>query len=258
MRTFLHIGTNYIFPEIIFPIRNTNGSKPNGGLWATVQDKDINNFNPWIEFLRFHPHILFYKYTNPFQIPATLITLKESANIFSVKNINELNFLKTYYKDNKGWIDFEALTKDFEGLLIDIDSLLTQNIDDDIKIKLLEFGVSSLILFNLDSIAYYQQAQIDIAPYDYEYEKEFTNYKIIYSTTRLSIPSPVDCTVLINKIKNYIHQSGLSDTDKQIYNQISNAFNQELSKIIKEITNGHQTDNPQIKKNLIRRAIQSI
>lgn len=63
MTKYLTIGTNQILADLHQPIRNGQ-IKPTGGLWATIHDPNYLNYNPWIEILSLHPHILFYKIRN--------------------------------------------------------------------------------------------------------------------------------------------------------------------------------------------------
>lgn len=178
MTTYLSVGTNQLIKELHQPIKNGN-PKPNGGLWATINDENYSNYNPWIEYLSINPHIIFYKNkkSNPFLLPAVLITLKESAKIFMLKNINQMEYLKKYYPTSENWIDFEKLSEDYDGIFIDLTELY-KNASKEDKKKIASFSVSSLILFNLDCIKHYQQATVDIEPFDYEYEREFIKYEI--------------------------------------------------------------------------------
>ena len=179
MQTYLTIGTNQILADLHQPIKNGQ-TKPTGGLWATLHNDNYPHYNPWIEFISIHPHILFYKnpHGNPFLLPASLITLKNNANIFILKSSNQLEFLKKYYPTNDGWIDFEKLSQDFDGIFIDISSIYNNAKQED-KCKIAEFAVSTLIIFDLNCIEHYQKAKVDIEPFDYEFEKEFTNYTIV-------------------------------------------------------------------------------
>lgn len=176
---YLSVGTNQILADLHQPIRNGQ-IKPTGGLWATIHDPNYPNYNPWIEVLSIHPHILFYKnlHSNPFLLPASLITLNTNAKIFIIKTKNQLKFLKKYYPTNDDWIDFEKLSQDFDGIFLDLDRIL-QNISPEDRRKIKTFAVSTLIIFNLNCIKHYQKATVDIVPFDFEFENEFTDYQII-------------------------------------------------------------------------------
>lgn len=178
MHTFLSVGTSKIDTTLQRPIINGE-TKPKGGLWATEQDPQNTYYNTWINFLSTHLHLLYYKkVSNPFLVPAVFITLKEDANIFYLNNQNKLNFLKKYYPTPDGWIDFERLSEDYAGIYIDISQIYTSDIPIEEKRKIAKFDVSSLIIFDLECIDYYQQAQIDIEPFDYEFEHSFQYYTI--------------------------------------------------------------------------------
>ena len=151
---YLSVGTNQILADLHQPIRNGQ-IKPTGGLWATIHDPNYPNYNPWIEVLSIHPHILFYKnlHSNPFLLPASLITLNTNAKIFIIKTKNQLEFLKKYYPTNDDWIDFEKLSQDFDGIFLDLDRIL-QNISPEDRRKIKTFAVSTLIIINLNCITH--------------------------------------------------------------------------------------------------------
>ena len=205
MTTYLSVGTNKILKELEQPIKNGN-PKPTGGLWTTIHDTRYPTYNPWIEFLSIHPHILFYKNAqgNPFQIPAVLIALKETVKIFTLENANQLAFLKKYYPTTDEWIDFEKLSKDYDGIFIDLTNIYRSATEEDRK-SFANYAVSSLILFNLDCIKHYQQAIVDIEPFDYECENEFMNYEIVVKPQKYPITEMDTITKeFINRVKDRI------------------------------------------------------
>lgn len=182
MQNYLSIGTNFLAKDLEQPITNSS-IKPSGGLWATIQDPENIKFNPWMEYLSMNPYVLFYKQKNgdPFKIPAVLITLKNDANVFTLTNTNELDFLKKHYPRTDNWIDFQKLSQDFDAIFIKVKGY--NNISSEDQKKLNSFVVDSLIIFNLDCIKHYQKANIDIEPYDYIYESTFTSYDINIEST---------------------------------------------------------------------------
>ncbi len=203
MTKYLTIGTNQILADLHQPIRNGQ-IKPTGGLWATIHDPNYPNYNPWIEILSLHPHILFYKtlHRNPFLLPASLITLTDNANIFTISTPYQLEFLKKYYPTSDNWIDFEKLSQDFDGFFLDLDNIIKDLLPDD-REKVKEFAVSTLIIFNLNAIKHYQEATVDIVPFDFEFENEFTEYQIIVDAQikQISEKSNEFASLIIN-IKN--------------------------------------------------------
>ena len=44
---YLSIGTKYISKSLFQPIKNGNGFKPYGGIWATIHNKKYKNYNPY-------------------------------------------------------------------------------------------------------------------------------------------------------------------------------------------------------------------
>lgn len=179
MSTYLSVGCNIIVPELFQPIKNGN-PKPSGGIWATPQDLSTLTYNSWVDFLSCYPNILFYKKrnSNPFLIPAVLIVLKDDAHIFHLTSKKDLDYLKQKYPTPDNWIDYEKISMEYDAINIELLPLCTE-VDNEEQRKFAEFGVSSLILFNLNCINYYKSAQVSIEPYDYEFCPKFTDYQII-------------------------------------------------------------------------------
>lgn len=251
MTTYLSVGTNQILEDLHQPIKNGK-PKPSGGLWATIYDKNYPNYNPWIEFLSITPHVLFYKRSksNPFLIPAVLITLKDSARIFTLKNNSQLEFLKKYYPTSDNWIDFENLSKDYDGIFIDLASIY-HDVDTIDKCQLAEFAVSSLIVFNLDCIKHYQKATVDIEPFDYEYEHEFSIYQIIIEDELQDIMSiDADTEKLINQIKS---ENPIPPMDEKSFNT---KYDELLTNFITTFKEKKaSTESPEVLKLLLSRHI---
>lgn len=255
MFTFLNVGSDLLLKDFFLPIKNDN-IKPKGGLWATYQNERNVFFNEWVDYLSIKPYILFYKRQpkDPFKIPATFITLKENAKIFIVNNENTLNFLIKYYNDGKGWIDFEILSKDCDGIFIKIRNLLNSKYFDKLKL----FAVNSLILFNLDCISYYQKANIEIAPYDFFDNSHFTDYEIKIQKQKNKIDD-AKYYVFIKDIIHYLSNKNISNPD-----QISTIINTELSEQIKSLITklnleyNYNKENEDIENLLIRKLLHTI
>ena len=56
---YLSIGTNSLSADLFLEIKNSDGVKPIGGLWATEHNNTNLNYNDWVEYLCYHPYVLF-------------------------------------------------------------------------------------------------------------------------------------------------------------------------------------------------------
>ena len=61
---YLSIGTNSLSADLFLEIKNSDGVKPIGGLWATEHNNTNLNYNDWVEYLCYHPYVLFYHQFN--------------------------------------------------------------------------------------------------------------------------------------------------------------------------------------------------
>lgn len=184
MKRYLTVGTNDIKTDIFRKIQDSplNGSiKPSGGLWLTDFNLSFPNYNSWVDYILSHPYILFYKNksSDPFIQPCSIISLKDNVNIFYLSNLEQYEFLIKNYDKNKNRFSFEQLSHYYDGIYIDLFSLMDFLPPDNIKL-FLTFGVNSLILFNLDCIDYYHPGIIKIEPFDYEcnLNRGFIHYDI--------------------------------------------------------------------------------
>ena len=171
MEKYLSVGKSTLNSNLFMNIKN-NGIKPLGGLWATKQDTQKRNSNAWIEHIFENPTILLFKYNN--NLDSILLTLEDNANIFILKTQKDLEFLKINFPSENDLIDYESISKCYDGLFINIHQL-------DVT-AMMKFSVNSLILFNLDCINYYQKCKISIESNDFEEYygeyREFTDYII--------------------------------------------------------------------------------
>lgn len=253
MPTYLSIGTDQLFSELFQPIKNTK-DKPTGGLWATHYDLNNPQYNIWAEYLLTHPYILYYKNNLNFPkgIPAVVINLKKNVNLFTINSKSKLDFLKQKYPTDDNWIDFEKLSADYDGIFINVDTLLLdKNIED--KTKLTKFSVDSLILFNLKCIENYYSAYIDFNLFDYYLERELANYNIYINTESNKIP---DSLPQIEDIIMNIKKQISDNTEKNIVEK----YDEILTKFIFDFKMQNHclipTDN--LKSLLIRRISRSI
>lgn len=222
---FLSVGTDYLSSDLFQSIENTASSKPYGGIWATPQNPNFPYYNEWIDYLCRNPHILYYKSDYPFLLPATLITLKENANIFNISSLENLNFLKQEFPFNN-WIDFEKLSQYYDGIYINL-SKLKELSQKDIE-KLLTFSVNTLIIFNPNAIKHYKSANISI-----EFTSSIPEYKInIDTSTNYIEPPSIDITILIETIRRYISDNNIKNT-KENYELIRRIFNEKIKETLK-------------------------
>ncbi len=156
-------------------VEDTETIKPRGGLWLTKYENE--HYNEWVDYILEDTVALVYKSrgSSIWKQPCSLVTLKESANIFTLNDADSLSFLKDRYPQVDNKFSYSELSKDYDGIYVDMYKLLMK-VDDS---RFYKFGVNSLILFNFDCIDYYQSGMVDIEPFDYEYGYcETVNYEI--------------------------------------------------------------------------------
>ena len=177
---YLTVGTNEITRELFRNIEDTDASsmKPRGGLWLTKYENEY--YNEWIDYLLEDSVTFYYKSkgSSIWEQPCSLVTLNESANILKLADNDTLNLLKKKYYLDDDKFSYQALSRNYDGVYVDMYNLLH---DTDLKTRdrLYKFGVNSLVLFNLDCIDYYQSGVVLIEPFDFEYGcEEMTSYVI--------------------------------------------------------------------------------
>lgn len=220
---YLSIGTNNISSELFLEIKNRDGFKPTGGLWATAHDNKYVNYNEWAEYLCSHPYLIFYQhYENPYLLPAIYFTLKDNSNIFIIDSIEKIKFLKSKYPYNN-WINYEKMSQDYDGIFVNIDAL--RKIDrETFKCIIDSFSVNTLILFNLNCIKHYQKASIDLIGTEFNNPYEFPEYTIIIEKEKKEIKSPsIEVQTLIETIKKYIKDNNI-EVNYENYESINKIF----------------------------------
>lgn len=246
---YLSIGTKYISKSLFQPIKNGNGFKPYGGIWATIHNKEYKNYNEWMDYVILNPYILFNVYKdNPLEIPAVYLTLKEKTNIFKLNSKEALDYLlKTYPLNN--WIDFEKLTQNYDGIYIDILELARCTTKEQFN-NLLSYSVNTLILFNPDCIDYYQKTTIKIDSLNFDPASLEMGYTINIDDNHETIGlENTDIINLLERIKKYIKDNNLP-YDISSFLKLEQVFKNDINK----------TDIPIPKKEalLIRKAFHSI
>ena len=177
---YLTVGTKNIREDLFKCIEDNDLSrsmKPRGGMWFTEYDENIKNYNRWVDFLMMRPNILFYKNKsdNPFIQPCSVISLREDVNLYALHNKATLDYLLKCFPYNDKF-SYEELSRYYDGIYVDYGSLVHDNNSYDIISKFSSFDVSSLILFNLDCIDYYQSGNVNIEPFDIEDNNLYDRY----------------------------------------------------------------------------------
>lgn len=188
---YLTVGTKEIREDLFKKISDTNlnkSMKPQGGLWFTEYDENIGNYNSWIDFMMYRPHILFYKNhsDNPFIQPCSVVNLKKDTKLYALHNDQTLDYLmKCFPRDSK--FSYEELSNYYDGIYVNLNSLFLGKYDKNVLNKFSSFDVSSLILFNLDCIRDYQSGDIYIEPFDYEGGEKPLGYEIKLDSVKKKI-----------------------------------------------------------------------
>lgn len=162
--SYLTIGTDELLIEKMAPITNNEDGKPRGGLWATVQT-EYNDYNSWLDYLTCSVgiHVLYYKYASDLPyLRAAHFELKKNANILNIETNEDFKNAMMDFSCDGSWLDFEKIATFFDGIYINTKLCYTLKDFDKAKNILNLFSVSSLILFNLDCVEYYQKASVKI------------------------------------------------------------------------------------------------
>lgn len=229
---YLSIGTNTLAKELFLNIKNTDGIKPTGGLWATKQGENLPSYNEWVDYLCTNPHLLFYRqYENPFYLQGVYLTLKPTTNLFIIDSTQKIDFLKKHYPLNN-WIDYEKISKDYDGIFINISSF--KNINDNFYKEIInQFSVSTLILFNLDCIKHYQKASIDLSHIDLYNTHKFPEYHITIDEEKHQINEPsLEIQSLIEIIKHYMIENNIKPSPEN-YETIKKIFQGAINETLK-------------------------
>lgn len=222
-KEYIMIGSpsisNDIFRKILRPLNNYE-FKPNGGFWASNYIDNISNISEWYNYLLDADGIAYYKNMKE----GVIFTLKEKANILTIDNEKQiyelakkypsyhylLNFYGTYEK-NKPVIDFEELSKDYDGIYLDYDKVQLNTYTNVFQ----SWSINTLLLFNLECIKEYKSVEIKSTEYDY--------YKIPY----------------IDKISKTKKVKEKSNYYNEIYKYVEMIFNENISKYNKIIFNDY-------------------
>ena len=210
MKEYVTIGTKNIaediFRKILRPL-DINFYKPNGGLWSSEFISRIYCISEWPDYLLYdNQHTASYKNINA----GAIFTLKNNAkilNIDSEEKIIELSqkypswhYILTHYDNPElNIIDFETLSKDYDGVEVSINKLgynkpgLTFN----------SWSVNTLLLFNLNCIEKYQSVDIEVSLFNYDkrpYISKISNPKQVLNHSEYYEEVYNYITIIFNKI----------------------------------------------------------
>lgn len=210
MKEYITIGTKNIaediFRKILRPL-DINFYKPNGGLWSSEFISRIYCISEWHDYLLYEDQeTASYKNINA----GAIFTLKNNAkilNIDSEEKIIELSqkypswhYILTHYDNPElNIIDFETLSKDYDGVEVSINKLgynkpgLTFN----------SWSVNTLLLFNLNCIEKYQSIDIEVSLFNYDkrpYISKISNPKQVLNHSEYYEEVYNYITIIFNKI----------------------------------------------------------
>ena len=210
MKEYVTIGTKNIaediFRKILRPL-DINFYKPNGGLWSSEFISRIYCISDWHDYLLYEDQeTASYKNINA----GAIFTLKNNAkilNIDSEEKIIELSqkypswhYILTHYDNPElNIIDFETLSKDYDGVEVSINKLgynkpgLTFN----------SWSVNTLLLFNLNCIEKYQSIDIEVSLFNYDkrpYISKISNPKQVLNHSEYYEEVYNYITIIFNKI----------------------------------------------------------
>ena len=189
MKKYITIGTKNIskevFRKILRPeyyfikcpddnyIEHINVYKPNGGLWSSEFVSRIYCISQWHDYLLYEdPETAKYKNIEE----AALFTLKEDAKILTIDSTQKIIDTATKYpsyhymlahddiKNKLNIIDYEALSKDYDGVYVSVNQLGFNEIANTFN----SWSVDTLLLFNLECIKEYQSVKINVPHFPYE------------------------------------------------------------------------------------------
>ena len=210
MKEYVTIGTKNIaediFRKILRPL-DINFYKPNGGLWSSEFISRIYCISEWHDYLLYEDQeTASYKNINA----GAIFTLKNNAkilNIDSEEKIIELSqkypswhYILTHYDNPElNIIDFETLSKEYDGVEVSINKLgynkpgLTFN----------SWSVNTLLLFNLNCIEKYQSIDIEVSLFNYDkrpYISKISNPKQVLNHSEYYEEVYNYITIIFNKI----------------------------------------------------------
>ena len=170
---YLTVGTSDIKRDLFVPIKDgiELSIKPTGGIWLTIHDSKYDNYNPWVDYLVNNPDVLFFKSRGHdlWNQPCSIVTLNKDSNIYTLDNANDYEYLINNYPLGNDKFSYELMSHNYDGIYVDVLKML-HDIRYENQFKMIrQFCVSSLVLFNVDCIDYYNSGCVSITPFDLEY-----------------------------------------------------------------------------------------
>ena len=87
--------------------------------------------------------------------------------------------MKNNYPLDDNRFSYELLAQKYDGIYVDTLKLLKDTKDEYVLKMIMQYAVSSLVLFNLECIDYYKSGYVLIEPFDLEYYRyESIGYEI--------------------------------------------------------------------------------
>lgn len=210
MKEYVTIGTKNIaediFRKILRPL-DINFYKPNGGLWSSELISRIYCISEWHDYLLYEDQeTASYKNINA----GAIFTLKSNAkilNIDSEEKIIELSqkypswhYILTHYDNPElNIIDFETLSKDYDGVEVSINKLGYNKPG----LTFSSWSVNTLLLFNLNCIEKYQSVDIEVSLFNYDkrpYISKISNPKQVLNHSEYYEEVYNYITIIFNKI----------------------------------------------------------
>ena len=108
---YLTVGTSEIRDDLFVKPEDTIATsvKPRGGLWLTQYHDE--RYNEWVDYILEDPVVLYYKSKGHsiWEQPCSLVTLKETANIFVLDSKESLDYLKQNYPLDDDKFSYEQI-----------------------------------------------------------------------------------------------------------------------------------------------------
>lgn len=250
-KRYVMVGTKTITKEIFKPVLrplNNHTYIPLGGFWS-CEYKDNFNISEWFYYMIDSGDSIDEKNIEE----AVIFTLKDNARILVINDYEDLkkviskypsyHHLLNYYKDvtsKEESINFELLSKDYDGISINYHNLFNSN-----KTAVFtNWAVNTLLLFNLDVIDSYTKCNINYylpgsyyyrnlieEPNLYHIEEESIYHKEIFDYAKIVFDKIVSTKNTFNDYDEYFKH--LINCSKETIEIIKNNKS-DIANIIKE------------------------
>lgn len=178
---YLNVGISAIDLKKFEKVKNTNTTKPKGGIWTTNY---YPNYSPWIDYICRYKEFLEEKYKGyNASIPGVIITLKDDAKIYKLDSIEKLEYLKKQYP-YPNWFNYNALANDYDAITIELANF--KKLEND---PFESFGISTTIILNPNSIEYFEEINITIEEIKMPYNSIYEHFITKSNTLKRTKPS---------------------------------------------------------------------